>query len=260
MPAWFYCWHLAENGWLSGTGMMSSMKWVGEIEFTLNIYENHNKFLFAGVTFHVQLSGRKGLFSFIIPSGDLMTLGQHSVHWKLLLKLGDTFSVCRGDYVALVFRHCTIVPNDQTFSCCVWSDFVLEISLCSVWCISPKSPTSPLLSSLLLLQHTGWGSWKMPHQILTAPMKALFSSTAHPSAHNAHTYTQAHMLGERESESHAGSRQISLWRVSSCPSGCCLTFSLDDGGNYKLRLWLALILVSDSGMEMTGQVNFGSLS
>lgn len=54
--------------------MLSTMKWVGEIEFTLNLYENHNKFLFTGVAFHVQLSARKDLFSFIIPSGDLMTL------------------------------------------------------------------------------------------------------------------------------------------------------------------------------------------
>lgn len=63
-----------ENGWLSGTSMLSTMKWVGEIELTLNLYENHNKFLLTGVTFQRQQSARQDLFPFIFLSGDIMTL------------------------------------------------------------------------------------------------------------------------------------------------------------------------------------------
>lgn len=54
--------------------MQSTMKWVMEIDFTLNLFENHKKFLFTGVTFHVLLSARKDLLSSIILSGDFISL------------------------------------------------------------------------------------------------------------------------------------------------------------------------------------------
>lgn len=45
----------------------------------MNLHENQKKFLFSGVAFHVQLSARQDLLSFIILSGDFITLSGSSV-------------------------------------------------------------------------------------------------------------------------------------------------------------------------------------
>lgn len=99
-------------------------------------------------------------------------------------------------------------------------------------------------SSPLLMQYPGWGSWKMPYQILNTPIKARFSSPAHPSAHTTriafhfHTHTGTH--AGRESQAADWS---TLWTVSSC---FCryLTFPSDDGGGKsRVTFGLALILM-----------------